>query len=654
MSVSLHRSPCALFVCLLSLLAFSPFLHAGEDWPPIVPEELKMTSEPKAPGAPAIYLFRQVDRDDLENREHFYSRIKILTEEGRKYGDIEIPFLKGQGDIKNIQARTIRPDGSIANFDGKVYEKTIVKAKGVKYLAKTFSLPDVQVGSIIEYRYVHIIEEGYVYDSQWLLSEELFTKHAKFSLRRNPLYGLEWGWPRGLPEGTARPQEDHAVIRLDSQNIPAFQVEDYMPPENEMKYRVDFRYVSNVENDPDKFWREEGKRNYRSIEAFADKRKAMERAVQDIVAPTDTPEQKLQKIYTRCQKIRNISFERDQTQQERDREKLKDIMSVEDIWKRGYSGGRGITWLFLALCRAAGFDASPVLISTRNRHFFDPKFMNPADLNDNLVLVKLNGKDLYFDPGTAFTPYGLLPWYETGVRGLSLDKNGGTWVQTAIPTIADAGVERKATLQMDETGTLEGAVTLTFKGLSALWRRIDENDEDDAARKKSLEDEIKSSVPVSSEAELTNQPDWSSSTNTLVAEFHLKVPGWASAAGRRELMPTGLFGGGEKHVFEHAARVNPIYFSYPYEDSDDITINLPLGMQIASLPKPANVDTKLCVYKTQVENKTGSIHVTRQLTMTLLYLEPKYYGALQSFYQAVRSGDDQQIVVSSNTSNAGN
>ncbi len=38
--------------------------QAGIAFQPVSPDELKMTSEPKAPGAPAIILFRQVDRDD--------------------------------------------------------------------------------------------------------------------------------------------------------------------------------------------------------------------------------------------------------------------------------------------------------------------------------------------------------------------------------------------------------------------------------------------------------------------------------------------------------------------------------------------------------------------------------------------------------------
>jgi len=71
-------------------------------------------------------------------------RIKILTEEGRKYGNIEIQFEKANFHVSAIRARTIHPDGTVVNFDGKVYENTIVKSKSLKYLAKTFSMPDVR------------------------------------------------------------------------------------------------------------------------------------------------------------------------------------------------------------------------------------------------------------------------------------------------------------------------------------------------------------------------------------------------------------------------------------------------------------------------------------------------------------------------------
>jgi len=622
----------------------TPPVSAGDEWQPISQEELKMTSVPEAPGAPAVYLYRQVDRDDSNfiSEEYRYARIKILTEEGRKYADVEIRFFEGE-NIHSIKARTIRPDGSIVNFDGKAFDKTIVKAKGLKYLAKTFTLPDVQVGSIVEYHYKY---ERYVYSSRWILSEELFTKRAKFSLKPRPGFALRWSWPVGLPEGTIPPKDEHGMIHLETQNVPAFQIEDFMPPPDELKYRVDFIYTrGNDEKEPEKFWKKEGKTLNDSVESFTGKRKAMEQAVAEIVSPADAPEAKLQKIYARVQKFRNTSWETVKTEQEQKREKQKDINSVEDLWKRGYGDSLQINWLFLALARAAGFEAYSVFISPRSEYFFKPQVMNPFQLNGDVVLVKLNGKEVYCDPATAFAPFGLLSWPETGVKGLLLDKEGGSWVTTTLPPSSDSRIERKAELKLTETGSLEGKLTVTFSGLEALWRRIEERSEDATNRKKFLEDQVKEYIPAGIDVDLTNQPDWGSSTPRLVAEFELKVPGWASGAGRRALMPAGLFGAPEKHAFEHANRVHAIYFSYPSAKIDDVTIDLPLGWQVSSLPPVQALDAKAAVYSLKVENNKGTLHLERRLTMDLLMVDLKLYPTLRNFYQVVRTGDEQQIVL---------
>src|SRR5712692_3490968 len=325
-----------------------PPASASEGFQPISPDELKMTSEPHAPGAPAIILFRQVDRDDTKNHEYDYYRIKILTEEGRKHADVEIPFFQGTESVHSIKARTIRPDGTIANFDGKIYEKTVVKSRSFKYLAKTFTLPDVQVGSIIEYYFSDDFAEHYVFDSHWILSEELFTKHARFSLK--PYTYLTGRWSgQGFPPGAAEPKsEADRIIRLEASDIPAFQTEDFMPPANELKSRVDFIYSAEVPDlDPAKFWKAQGKKFNDKVESFVGKRKAMEQAVAQIVSPNDSPEAKLQKIYARVQQIRNTSYEVQKTQQEEKREKRKDLNNVEDLWKQGSGDGEAITLLYL-------------------------------------------------------------------------------------------------------------------------------------------------------------------------------------------------------------------------------------------------------------------------------------------------------------------
>jgi hypothetical protein len=629
------------------LLRLPLSVSAGDDWQPINPDELKMTSVPEAPGAPAVYLYRQVDRDDQQAHELNYVRIKILKEEGRKYGDVEIPFFRDNGDIHSIKARTIRPDGSIANFDGKVYEKTIVKAKGLKYLAKTFTLPDVQVGGIIEYHYMKSWDQHTYYSqSQWILSDELFTKYAKFSLKPLSEFALRWSWPVGLPNGTQPPKSEPRLISLESRNIAAFQIEDYMPPQNELKYRIDFVYTQdNDEKEPEKFWKKEGKKQNSAVENFTGKRKAMEQAVAEIVAPGDSPEVKAQKIYYRVQKIRNLSFEAEKTEQEQKRDKQKEINNVEDVWKRGYANGRDITWLYLGLARAAGLDASAVVISRRSDYFFKPQVMNANQLNDNVVMLKLNGKDVFCDPGTAFAPFGLLPWSETGVQGLRLDKDGGSWVVTTLPESATSRIERKADLQLSDEGALSGKVTMTFTGLEALYRRQEMRSEDETSRKKFLEDQLKEYIPVGIDVELKNKPDWEASTQTLVAEYEVKVQGWASGAGRRVLVPVGLFSAPEKHIFEHTDRVHPIYFSYPSQEVDDITIEPPLVWQVSTVPDEQIKDAKIITYKNKVENNKGTLHLARQLDMNMLLVDAKYYMALRSFFQFVRTGDEGQIIL---------
>ena len=115
-----------LSACLLILAAAGLSTSAwAVGYQPVSPDELKMLGDPKAPGAPAIILYRQVDRDDRGQTAHedVYFRIKILTEEGRKYADIEIQYFKEQENIVNVHARTIRPDGSVANYSGKIFDK---------------------------------------------------------------------------------------------------------------------------------------------------------------------------------------------------------------------------------------------------------------------------------------------------------------------------------------------------------------------------------------------------------------------------------------------------------------------------------------------------------------------------------------------------
>src|SRR5258708_6664915 len=76
-----------------------------DDFRNATPEELAMKSAAMAPGAPAVILDWVQRNDDVNFQKSEYVRIKIFTDEGKKYGDIEIPYLPKFWDMRPVEAR---------------------------------------------------------------------------------------------------------------------------------------------------------------------------------------------------------------------------------------------------------------------------------------------------------------------------------------------------------------------------------------------------------------------------------------------------------------------------------------------------------------------------------------------------------------------
>jgi len=92
-------------------------------------DELKMTADPKAPGAAAVYLnVEEIDNDPL-HFQSFYARIKVLSEKGKELATVELPYLKGNTKITEIKGRTIHADGTIIPLTGKPEDLLIAKTR---------------------------------------------------------------------------------------------------------------------------------------------------------------------------------------------------------------------------------------------------------------------------------------------------------------------------------------------------------------------------------------------------------------------------------------------------------------------------------------------------------------------------------------------
>ena len=525
---------CILFLQLI-LAAGLPAL-AKDDWSPIPPEELALEDDPLNPGAAAVMLYRESFTNHPQDSETHHFRIKVLTDKGKEYANFEIPLVRGAERVTDLKARTVQPDGVSVLFDGEVFEKTVVKTGRFAILTKTFTLPAVEVGSIVEVKFTRRLSSFAFYTPPWIIQSELSHLKARFSIRAVKVGSLQLGYtPQGLPSGSDLQRQKDGTYVLELERIPAFITEEYIPPEATLKMYVRFYYVDSDQvkkaTGSSEFWGNIGQFWYKETDKFIGNRKGIRRTVGELLAPSDTPEVQLRKLYSRVQQIRNLDFDQPNSEEEERREKLKENKNVEDVLKRGYGYYTEINQLFVALARAAGFEANLVYIAMRNDSFFQPDVWDPGQLSVNIVRVQLGSNIFFLDPGTPFTPFGLLSWEQTGVTGLLLKKDAGILVEIPEPISSEAVTERRATLRLARDGSLKGDGQVVFKGQSALTRRLSGWENDDAKRVEDLVDEMKVWFGSKAQIEIKSVSDWEVAENSLSVTFTINVPQFGVSAG---------------------------------------------------------------------------------------------------------------------------
>jgi hypothetical protein len=660
---------CLLVVCFLApLVSFAQ----KDDWLPVTSQDLQYKEVPGNKGASAVRLYYAQHINDNTSSWFIYERIKILNEKalnpdarGKTYADVEIPLFNFDDIVETItdlKARTIKPDGTIVEFTGKPFEKIIYKSRGNKISAKAFSMPEVSIGSIVEYKYRRIYSApGYSMvkifaPGEWDIQSELHT--VKESLYYQPFDGSGFqsmSKPMFYFDGAVisrvilnlkeKPRDIGSAAQLDLSNVPAFETEEYMPPESNFKPSVIFFYNRRGSPSVDKEWAEIGKGQYEFFEKYmANSRGVKEEATKAIGGETELG-MKLRKIYQRVQQIRNLTFERFRNKDERKQENLVRNEGVADVLAHGYGYNREITLLFVAMARAAGYDASVVQVSDRRERFFAKEWTSVRQIDNLIAAVNVNGADLYFEPGTRFCPYGFLRWNHTATDGLKLDKKGGTFVKAPPVTYDKSVIRRTAQATLEENGTLKSNVTIEFKGAEALEHRLDELDNDDAGRKKDLEDELKEWLPKGAIVKMEASQGWEGTDEPLVARFSVEVPDYASTAGKRLLAPAYLFQLKQNQAFTHGQRKYPVYFPYPFTEADSVSITVPSGFTIESVPQQR--DAKLPYARYQNTSQFDGLHLVtqRNLFFNGVYFPLEKYSELKEFFGTVQTGDEQQAVL---------
>lgn len=635
------------FVLLLLLLVFCGNSHAfgaiEQDWLPVTSQDLQYKEVPGDSGAPAVLLYYSDDIvyvSDYDQTEFIYRRIKILSDAGKTYANVEIPQLPWV-KIQDLETRSVSPDGRITDFAAAPFDKVIVKSRNFKYMAKAFTFSNVAPGTIIEYKYK--LHSSWTYCNQWILQHGLFAVKESFSFK----HAGPWTMSFVVSGSDSKPVKSNDTYELELSNVPAFHPEDQMPPEENYKAAVRFFYSTKSTLPTKDFWTEQARHWSFSINNFIGNSRDIDHESILTIGDASTEQDKLRRLYARAQQIRNLSYERERTQAEDKKEHIKENNSAADVLKHGYGTDFDINALFVAMARAAGFDAYFVLVAGRGSRFFELDYLDGDQFNGSMAAVTLNKKSVLFDPGTKFCPFGLIRWTHSATEGLEIGKNN--WFYLTLPTITKDNAElfRNARGTLTQNGTLKAEVSISFQGVEAMERRLLGLQSDEAGRDKMMVDELMQWLPPQSSAHVTSSIGWDRSDSPLVITFAVQVPAYAATAGNRLLVPANLFPTRQKATFEHSIRKYPVYFAYPFSEFDLTVIQLPQGYKVESVPSAVEKKLPFGQYTSGSKSAENQIITNRSLMLNDFLYEPDKYIELKGLFDAVIDGDGSQVVLRS-------
>jgi hypothetical protein len=655
---------------LLLAFASSPLFVRAQFQAP-TPDELKMTADPQAPGSDAVYLYyEEIDNDPL-HYQSIYARIKVLTEKGKELATVELPYVQGNWKISDVSGRTIHPDGSIYPLTGKPEDLLSEKVGDLQLKRKVFTLPNVEVGSILEYRYQIRYDDDHFSSPSWEIQKPYFVHKAHYQFlpfeafmagsaaRQSNLYltdergrtvnTLIW-WKR-LPPGVDVKTDIGGHYSVDVTDVPAIPDEEWMPPIDSYLYKVLFYYKA--AGNATEFWVNEAKYWQKDVDHFAEPSKAIHAAVDGLLAPGDSDTDKARKLYAAVQALDNTDFSRVRSESEMKQLKIKAAKRAEDTWSQKSGSSDDIALLYLAMLRAAGLTAYAMKVVDRSERDFDPGYMDFDQLSDTLVVLSVAGKDTVLDPGEKMCPFGVLSWKHANVRGIRESPQGLGIGQTPAQNYPDNSTERTADLTLDEHGGIRGSGSIVMVGQAALhWRQIAlENDTDEV--KKRFDKELESIFPDGVEAHVNHflgldQPDVN-----LIAMIDIKGS-LGTSMSKRLLLPGFLFDTRARVPFANQEkRLEAVDMHYPERVTDIVNYDLPAGMTVEGAPQ----DNKVvwaghAVYVVKSQSSPGKLTIANSEARGFDLATPDQYQDLRGFYQKVAAADQEQVVLSQTTTAA--
>ncbi|MEO6393368.1 MAG: DUF3857 and transglutaminase domain-containing protein [Pyrinomonadaceae bacterium] len=649
------RSRISFCLILAYLFVCSPVsVHADDDpWLPVNPAELAQKAPIVEKDADAEYVLWEVKVDDKDSEDlalKYNVRIKIFTDRGREqFSKIDL-VASPRSKIKDVKARVIKPDGSIVEINqADIFERLIVKVGKAKIKAKSFAVPGIEPGVMVEYRYKEVFSNtSAVMDLPF--QKEIPVQTLTYAIRPNA-HAFPMQFQRHNMANDVRfVDEKDKFRRITVNNVPAFHEEPQMPPENEVRPYMAINYSVNNMFSGEFYWALLSRSYAEGTKDYVKVNDEVKRTAAEVTSGVSTDEERIARIYDFCQtRIRNLTYDTSMTAEEK--EKIKDNKNPGDTLKRQVGWSRDVNFLLIALARAAGIDATMAITGNRSENFFNRSIRDANMVHFASAAARIGNEWRFFDPGSRFVPYGMLVWWEEDQDALLIDSKMSIWARTPLSPPERSVQKRTGKFKLSDDGTLEGEVRLEYTGHFSYEHKRDNYEDSLNQQEETLKDEIKEQFSTAEVTEIhlenVNEPK-----KDFAYAFKIKIPGYAQRTGKRLFVQPGFFEHSTGAQFTASERKYDVYFEYPWADEDDVIIELPPGFAPDNAEKPAPILPASTQGVSGLDIKISLSPDKRTLTYHRSFffggkgniLFPKAnYAPLKQLFEMIRKADDHAI-----------
>ena len=312
---------------------------------------------------------------------------------------------------------------------------------------------------------------------------------------------------------------------------------------------------------------------------------------------------------------------------------------VRKAYKERVGNSADINLMLTSMLRSAGLEANPVLVSTRKNGV--PLFPTIKGFNYVVSMVEFpDGSYALLDATEKYSLPNILPVRDLNWNGRKVTKDGNSsWVK--LTSSKPALEENYLMATITDDLIVEGMYRTKYNNLNALTYRKNNNHikEEDLITKLEEKNKIEIEDYKLVSKEKIGKP--------IVRTVKFLSEDLVEQINGKIYIEPLLFFSTHTNPFKLEDRKFPVDFTTPWKDKNTVSIKIPEGYKVETLPEPLAIGLpeNLGVFKFQTSTAGNKINTICIIQFNSAIIAPQYYTVLKDFYGQMVKKQSEKIVL---------